>query len=50
MLLAMAIAWIVCGILTITDWISPDNPARTDFKLEIINQSSWFRIPYPCKD
>lgn len=39
--------WIICVILTITDALPPGHPARVDTKLNIIEESPWFRVPYP---
>ncbi|VVC27101.1 Hypothetical protein CINCED_3A010658 [Cinara cedri] len=46
-LLTIMIMWILCGILTITDYFPVGHPARTDVKIRIIEDSSWFRVPYP---
>ncbi|KAL3864476.1 hypothetical protein ACJMK2_006155 [Sinanodonta woodiana] len=51
-LFGMAISWIVCAILTITN-VLPDDPsspqylARTDARLNIIKETPWFYVPYP---
>lgn len=39
--------WIICTILTVTDILPVGHPARADSKLKIINDSPWFRFPYP---
>lgn len=39
--------WIICVILTVTNVLPADHPARADNKLRIINDSPWFRVPYP---
>lgn len=39
--------WIICGILTITNTLPVGHPARTDVKINILENSPWFRIPYP---
>lgn len=39
--------WIICTILTVTDALPVGHPARADSKLKIINDSPWFRVPYP---
>lgn len=39
--------WIICAILTFTDVLPEGHPGRADTKLKIINDSPWFRIPYP---
>ncbi|CAG7834205.1 unnamed protein product [Allacma fusca] len=48
-LLAMAIVWSLCVILTVTDALPEGDPARTDIKTKIITQSEWFRVPYPLQ-
>ncbi|XP_045176439.2 solute carrier family 23 member 1-like [Mercenaria mercenaria] len=51
-LLAMVITWIICAILTATE-VLPNIPgkwgynARTDTKNYVLQQSEWFRFPYP---
>ena len=53
-ILAIAVAWLICYILTVTD-VLPSTPgewghgARTDLRTDVITDSPWFRIPYPCK-
>lgn len=39
--------WGICAILTWQDVLPVGHPARTDVKLKILEDSSWFRIPYP---
>ncbi|KAK0160844.1 hypothetical protein PV328_008210 [Microctonus aethiopoides] len=46
-LLTIVVMWIICGILTITDTLPPNHPARSDTKLKIMADSPWFRVPYP---
>ncbi|XP_047995153.1 solute carrier family 23 member 2 [Leguminivora glycinivorella] len=46
-LLTIAIMWLVCLILTLTDTLPAGHPARTDLKLVIIEDAPWFRVPYP---
>ncbi|XP_028046931.1 solute carrier family 23 member 1 isoform X2 [Monomorium pharaonis] len=46
-LLTIIVMWIICTILTITDTLPFGHPARADTKLKIINDSPWFRVPYP---
>ncbi|XP_074650429.1 solute carrier family 23 member 1-like [Tubulanus polymorphus] len=52
LLLSILIIWLICFVLTITD-VLPNEPdswgygARTDTRLSVITQSSWFRVPYP---
>ncbi|XP_044732390.1 solute carrier family 23 member 1 [Chrysoperla carnea] len=46
-LLTIIIMWGLCAILTVTDVLPPGHPARTDVKLRILQDSPWFRVPYP---
>ncbi|XP_024879183.1 solute carrier family 23 member 1-like isoform X1 [Temnothorax curvispinosus] len=46
-LLTIIVMWIICAILTVTDTLPFGHPARSDSKLRIINDSPWFRVPYP---
>ncbi|KAF9823639.1 hypothetical protein SFRURICE_009184 [Spodoptera frugiperda] len=46
-LLTIAIMWALCAILTVTGVFPPEHPARTDVKLNIIEDAPWFRVPYP---
>lgn len=46
-LLTIAIMWVVCGVLTATNVFPAGHPARTDLKLNIIEDAPWFRVPYP---
>eukprot|EP00918_Siedleckia_nematoides_P032334 GHVU01070028.1.p1 GENE.GHVU01070028.1~~GHVU01070028.1.p1 ORF type:complete len:561 (+),score=18.33 GHVU01070028.1:91-1773(+) len=53
-LLAVLIAWVLCAILTATNALSSDPKAwgygaRTDTKLDVLQQSAWFRFPYPLQ-
>ena len=52
-MLAVIIAWLICGVLTATDAIpnDPDHWAyntRTDIKSHVLRASPWFQLPYPC--
>lgn len=47
-LLALILVWGVTAILTVSDVLPKGDPARTDFKIKILHQAPWFRIPYPC--
>ncbi|XP_077864728.1 solute carrier family 23 member 1-like [Saccoglossus kowalevskii] len=53
-ILAIALAWLLCYILTVTDAL-PDSiesygyPARTDIRMNVFYNSKWFYIPYPCQ-
>ena len=46
-LLTIMIMWGVCGLLTLSGYLPEGHPARTDVKLRIIQDSPWFRFPYP---
>ncbi|XP_008557159.1 solute carrier family 23 member 1 isoform X2 [Microplitis demolitor] len=46
-LLTIVVMWAICGILTITNSLPVGHPGRTDSKLKIIEDSPWFRVPYP---
>ncbi|OXU18741.1 hypothetical protein TSAR_000108 [Trichomalopsis sarcophagae] len=46
-LLAIVVMWIICAILTATDALPEGHPGRTDTKIKIIEDSPWFRVPYP---
>ena len=52
LLIAVIINWIICGILTHTGMLT-DDPAsaeyttRTDARGSVVQDSSWFNIPYP---
>ncbi|XP_050531173.1 solute carrier family 23 member 2 isoform X2 [Daktulosphaira vitifoliae] len=46
-LLTITIMWIICAVLTATDYFPVGHPARTDVKIRIIEDADWFRIPYP---
>ncbi|XP_028157855.1 solute carrier family 23 member 2 isoform X1 [Ostrinia furnacalis] len=46
-LLTIVIMWAICGILTATGTLPPHHPARTDVKINIIEDAPWFRVPYP---
>jgi solute carrier family 23 (nucleobase transporter), member 1 len=39
--------WGICLILTLTNYLPKNHPARTDFKYSIIEEAPWFRFPYP---
>ncbi|KAK9531800.1 hypothetical protein VZT92_011205 [Zoarces viviparus] len=51
-LLGIGVSWFVCYLLTISD-VLPSDPAqyghlaRTDVKGDVLNQASWFTLPYP---
>ncbi|KAL3052797.1 hypothetical protein OYC64_005341 [Pagothenia borchgrevinki] len=51
-LLGIGVSWLVCYLLTIFD-VLPSDPtqyghlARTDIKGDVVNEASWFTLPYP---
>jgi nucleobase transporter 1/2 len=50
--LAMLMMWLLCFILTETGVFSDDPKewgygARTDTRNDVLNDASWFRVPYP---
>uniref|UniRef100_A0A671U5J0 Uncharacterized protein n=1 Tax=Sparus aurata TaxID=8175 RepID=A0A671U5J0_SPAAU len=51
-LLGIAVSWLVCHLLTICD-VLPSDPAhygylaRTDVKGNVVEDASWFTLPYP---
>lgn len=46
-LLTIAIMWGLCAILTVTGVFEEGNPARTDIRLNVMENAPWFRVPYP---
>ncbi|OXA62597.1 solute carrier family 23 member 2 [Folsomia candida] len=46
-LLALILVWGVTAILTVSDALPKGDPARTDYKIKILDQAPWFRVPYP---
>ncbi|XP_055379183.1 solute carrier family 23 member 1 isoform X2 [Condylostylus longicornis] len=46
-LLTIAIMWSLCGILTLTNVFEEGHPSRTDIRLRVLTDASWFYIPYP---
>ncbi|XP_054284348.1 solute carrier family 23 member 1 isoform X2 [Macrosteles quadrilineatus] len=46
-LLTIGIMWGICGILTWQEFFPEGHPARTDVKIKILEDSDWFRVPYP---
>ncbi|XP_068250490.1 LOW QUALITY PROTEIN: solute carrier family 23 member 2-like [Palaemon carinicauda] len=47
LLIAVAISWTTCGVLTMNDVIPKNSTARTDNAGTLISDTPWFRIPYP---
>ena len=48
-LLTIVVMWAICAIITVSDGFSEEDDGRTDKKLFIIQNASWFRFPYPCE-
>ena len=48
-LMTILAMWSLCAIITVSGGFSEKDPGRTDLKLGILNNASWFRFPYPCK-
>ncbi|CAG5115658.1 unnamed protein product, partial [Candidula unifasciata] len=51
-LLAVILSWVICVVLTETNALPSNSTewgyaARTDTKINVLRQSSWFRFPYP---
>nr|CAD7464110.1 unnamed protein product [Timema tahoe] len=46
-LLTIMLMWGICGLLTVTDYLPLGHAARTDVKIGILEESPWFRFPYP---
>jgi nucleobase transporter 1/2 len=46
-LLTVMLMWGLCGLLTVSGHLPEEHPARTDYKIKIIEDAPWFRIPYP---
>jgi nucleobase transporter 1/2 len=47
-LMSIVAMWIICAILTSTDYLDKDDKGRTDLKINLLYNSKWFRFPYPC--
>lgn len=53
MIIALAIGWALCVVLTVADVFSrsPDGygyALRTDRHSAVFREAAWFTIPYPC--
>lgn len=46
-ILAIVITWVFGSILTASDVWEEGNLCRTDAKGDILDESKWFRVPYP---
>lgn len=49
-ILALAICWVLCAILTACDVFSEDSLARTDGLGPKVAEANWFWIPYPGQE
>ena len=47
--LSILIAWAVSAIVTAAGGFEEGSPARTDTRLDVLNEAEWIRIPYPGK-
>ena len=47
MMFAIGIAWGVSAIITAAGGFDEGSPARTDSKLDVLNEAKWIRFPYP---
>ena len=50
----MGLTWLLCFILTEANVLSDDPNdrgfrARTDSNSDVLSDSNWFRVPYPCQ-
>ncbi|XP_037090234.1 solute carrier family 23 member 2-like isoform X2 [Pollicipes pollicipes] len=46
-LFGIGISWVFCAILTVSEVLPPDSPARTDLRTSALYEAAWFRLPYP---
>lgn len=46
-LLTIGIMWILTVILTTTNVFEPGHAARSDVRVNVLTEASWFRVPYP---
>ena len=51
-MLSVCIMWLLCFILTVAGAFPSDKnvygyEARTDIRLDVIGEASWFSFPYP---
>lgn len=46
-LLTILIMWGICLILTLSDTLPEGHAARTDARIGVLNDASWFYVPYP---
>ncbi|XP_045105655.1 solute carrier family 23 member 1-like [Portunus trituberculatus] len=48
-ILAVALSWGLCWLLTYLEVLPEDNHARTDLRTNMLYEAPWFRLPYPCQ-
>merc|ERR1719188_187611 len=46
-LITILFMWGLCALLTVTDAVDEEGAVRTDLKLNVFTNSTWFRFPYP---
>lgn len=46
-LITIALMWTLCLVLTAADVFPVGHPARTDARLRVLSDASWFYVPYP---
>ncbi|XP_063855234.1 solute carrier family 23 member 2-like isoform X4 [Scylla paramamosain] len=48
-ILAVALSWGLCWLLTYLEVLPEDSHARTDLRTNMLYEAPWFRLPYPCQ-
>ena len=48
-ILAVALSWGLCWVLTYLEVLPEDSHARTDLRTNMLYEAPWFRLPYPCE-
>ncbi|KAL5246675.1 hypothetical protein ACHWQZ_G018778 [Mnemiopsis leidyi] len=46
-IISLVLVWVLCGILTATDTLGRDNPARVGDIRKSMGDATWFYFPYP---
>ncbi|XP_050703182.1 solute carrier family 23 member 1-like isoform X2 [Eriocheir sinensis] len=46
-ILALAVSWFLCWLLTHLEVLSEGSPALTDLSLDLVRESPWIYVPYP---
>ena len=46
-ILAIIVSWVISAIITAAGGFPEGSLARTDSRLDVLNQAEWIRIPYP---